>query len=176
MGTAGVSLSQMSNPKPLSMARYFFVFDQSFSRWSGSDCMISREAWAHAAWLGLIAALKIVCLEWVRRNSMTSGGCDEAPRARERLRKAAADHVDIVVKAEVIDGPATLAAEDPEAVRVVEHREAAVLLSDLGQLGKAGDVALHGVHPLDHEHLRGLRIGRRDHLPEVVGVVVREPL
>ena len=54
------------------MARYFFVFDQSFSRWSGSDCMMSREAWAHAAWLGLIAALKIVCLEWVRRNSITS--------------------------------------------------------------------------------------------------------
>src|ERR1039458_1582724 len=72
MGTAGVSLSQVSNPRPLSMARYFFVFNQSFSRCWGSDCMISREAWAQAAWVGLIAALKIVCLEWVRRNSMTS--------------------------------------------------------------------------------------------------------
>ncbi len=72
MGTAGVSLSQVSRPKDLSIARYFFVFDQSFSRWWGSVCISSSEACAQATWVGLMAAEKTVCFELVRRYSITS--------------------------------------------------------------------------------------------------------
>ena len=140
------------------MARYFFVLAQSRSRCCGSVCMISSAAWRAAAWLGLIAALKIVCLEWVRRYSITSRERgDEAAGAGERLGKAAADHVDLVVEPEVVDRAAALAAEDAEAMGVVEHREAAVLLGDLGELRQAGDVALHRVDALDDEHLRRRR-------------------
>ena len=72
IGTAGVSLSHVSRPSDLSIARYLRVLAQSFSRCSGSACMISSEACAQAAWLGLIAAEKIVCFECVRRYSMIS--------------------------------------------------------------------------------------------------------
>ena len=79
---------------------------------------------------------------------------DESARAREGLRHAAADDVDLVVHLEVIDGAAALPTEHAEAVGVVEHGEAAGFLADLRNLGQAANVALHRIDALDKQHLR----------------------
>src|SRR5204862_178283 len=72
IGTAGVSLSHVSRPSDLSIARYLRVFDHNRSKCCGSACIRPSDACAQAAWLGLIAAEKTVCFEFVRRYSMTS--------------------------------------------------------------------------------------------------------
>jgi len=76
----------------------------------------------------------------------------------------------------MIDGPAPTPAEDAKTVGVVEHRETAVLLGDLGEFGQARDVTLHRVHALDHQHLRRLGVERGEHRAKVVGAVVGESL
>ena len=80
------------------------------------------------------------------------------------------------MEAEVVGGAAALAAEHAEAVGVVHHGEAAVLLADLGQLGQARDVALHRVDALDDQQLGGVGVAGGEDIAEVVGAVVREPL
>ena len=106
-----------------------------------------------------------------------AGGGDEAAGGSEGLGETAADDVDFVVEAEVIDGAATLAAEDAEAVGVVEDGEAAVFFGDFGELWEAGDVAFHGVDALNDEHLGGIAAGGGGgDFAEVVGAVVRETL
>jgi hypothetical protein len=135
--------------------------------------MISRAQAATAVWLGLRAALKMVCLELVRRYSMTSREAATKPpvlaRDFERLPLMTST---LSLSPKVIGGAAALAAEHAEAVGVVEHGEAVVFLGDGGELRQAADVPLHRVNALDDEVLGRGGIGGGDNLAEVVRAVV----
>ena len=76
----------------------------------------------------------------------------------------------------MIDGATAVAAEDTEAMRIVEDREAAVFFGDLRNLGEAGDVALHGINAFDDQHLGRVAVSGGEGAAEVFGTVVGEAL
>ena len=71
--------------------------------------------------------------------------------------------------------PATLAAEDAEAVRVVEDEASAVLAAGLDDAGQGRDLALHRVDAVDRHELAGVAAAL-EHALEVLHVVVTEAL
>src|SRR5579864_1935581 len=53
----------------------------------------------------------------------------------------------------MIDGAASVAAQDAGGMRVVDHHNAIVFFSEIAKLGKRGDVAFHGKHAVGDEEL-----------------------
>ena len=118
----------------------------------------------------------MVCFELVRRYSITSrDAATKPPVLASDFEILAADDVDLVVEAEMVDRAAALPAEDAEAVGVVEHHEAAVssAISSARAGGRCGP-------PSSKRPRRRASSGCvRDslqHLPEILGIVVGETL
>lgn len=99
---------------------------------------------------------------------------DKAAYGAEGFGHAAADDVHLVGDAEVVGGAAALAAEDAEAVGVVEHGEHFVGGGGFEEGGEGGDVAFHRVDAFDGEEFGGVAGELGGDVAEIGGVVVGE--
>ena len=102
---------------------------------------------------------------------------DEATQDTDGLRERS--HLDVhpAVQAEVIDGAGAPVPEHAARVRVVDHHDRAVLLSDLDEPRERRDVAVHGEHTVGDQQLMAAGTGGlREERVGGVDVLVREHL
>jgi len=101
--------------------------------------------------LKAIVALEELANEQRGKLADEQAAADRAADAAECLRERRDFNVELAVQAEVIDNAAPAPTEHTFAVRVVNHRDDAVLLAHLVEFVERRNVAVHAEHTVGHE-------------------------
>ena len=99
-------------------------------------------------------------------------GGDESAHRGEALAEGAHDELHLVEAPEVVARAAALAAEDAQAVGLVDHQRGLVAVAYFHHLVHMRHIALHREHTVGHNQFRRLQRRLLEHTLQVVHVVV----